>query len=163
MRTPANLILANPDVTANLAVSLGHLIRAGDTILLEGSLGAGKSHFARALIQHRLSELGVYEDVPSPTFTLVQTYDVGEFEIWHADLYRLSSPDEVLELGLDDAFEEAVTLIEWPDRLGELVPKNPCRIQLSTEMNHRRAVISWPDPRFEAWMSAFETVAKRDD
>ena len=92
------------------------LLRAGDCVLLEGPIGAGKTHFCRALIRARL---GREEDVPSPTFTLVQTYD-ADVEIWHADLYRLSHPDEALELGLEDAFASAICLVEWPERLGEL-------------------------------------------
>ena len=90
-------------------------------ILLDGQIGAGKTHFARALIQ---SLLPVPEDVPSPTYTLVQVYPGPGFEIWHADLYRLSGPDEVHELGLEDAFETALCLIEWPERLGHLTPKS---------------------------------------
>lgn len=89
--------------------------------MLEGAIGAGKSFFARALI---LSLLEEPEDVPSPTFTLVQTYDAPKFEIWHCDLYRLTSPFEAQELGLEDAFEDALCLIEWPDRLGDLAPQD---------------------------------------
>ena len=76
-----------------------------------------KSHFARALIQSRLAAIGRFEDVPSPTFTLVQCYDLGSVDLWHADLYRLTSPSECDELGLVDAFESAICLVEWPDRL----------------------------------------------
>lgn len=105
--------------TADLAVWIGALLRSGDCLLLEGPVGAGKSFFARALIQ---SVQDVPEDVPSPTFTLVQTYDTRIGEVWHADLYRLSSVDELVELGLEDAFHAAVTLVEWPERLGAARP-----------------------------------------
>ncbi len=114
---------ASPEATARFAAALAPRLGEGDVLLLEGQIGAGKTHFARALIQARLARDGArVEDVPSPTFTLVQTYDSGEIEIWHADLYRLTHPTEVEELGLMDAFTEAVSLVEWPDRLGDLLP-----------------------------------------
>lgn len=91
------------------------MLRTGDTILLEGDIGAGKTHFARSLIQ---SLQDAPEDVPSPTFTLIQTYETRAGPVWHADLYRLSSPDEIVETGLFDAMDDAICLIEWPDRLG---------------------------------------------
>lgn len=116
-----NIILGSPEETGALAQSLGAHVGAGDVVLLEGDIGAGKTHFARSLIQTLLPEP---EDVPSPTFTLVQIYDTSKFEIWHADLYRLTSPDEVVELGLTDAFQDALCLVEWPDRLAELTPEN---------------------------------------
>lgn len=113
----------SPEDTAAFARALAPGLRAGDVLLLEGQIGGGKTHFARALIQARLLADGApVEDVPSPTFTLVQTYDTGQVEIWHADLYRLTHPDEVEELGLVDAFSDAICLVEWPDRLGDLAP-----------------------------------------
>lgn len=118
----ALLTLDSADEMAALAVRLGKLLGPGDTLLLSGPIGAGKSHFARALIRARLADHGVVEDIPSPTFTLVQTYQAGDLEIWHADLYRLSLVDEVIELGLADAFQTALCLVEWPDRLGDEAP-----------------------------------------
>ncbi|MEM9009762.1 MAG: tRNA (adenosine(37)-N6)-threonylcarbamoyltransferase complex ATPase subunit type 1 TsaE [Pseudomonadota bacterium] len=117
------LTLTSPAATAALAVTLDDGLAAGDTLLLSGPLGAGKSHFARALIQHRLARIGQVEEVPSPTFTLVQIYQAGPVEIWHVDLYRLSSADEIAELGLDEAMRTAIALIEWPDRLGPTQPE----------------------------------------
>lgn len=114
--------LDTPEATAALATALAPRLGPGDSLLLTGDLGAGKSHFARALIRARLGD--PLADVPSPSFTLVQTYDAGDIEIWHADLYRLTGPDEVLELGLDSAFADAVCLVEWPDRLGADRPAN---------------------------------------
>ncbi len=124
------LPLHGPDATAALATALAPLCSGGDTIALWGGIGAGKSHFARALITARLAPLGRSEDIPSPTFTLVQCYDAGDLEIWHSDLYRLSHPDEVLELGLDDAFGRALCLIEWPDRLGPDLPAHALHLHL---------------------------------
>ncbi|MGY6696786.1 MAG: tRNA (adenosine(37)-N6)-threonylcarbamoyltransferase complex ATPase subunit type 1 TsaE [Roseinatronobacter sp.] len=121
---------SSPEATAILAARFGASLRAGDVVLLSGPVGAGKSHFARAVIQSRLASLGRIEDVPSPTFTLVQTYDLGQVDLWHADLYRLSDPDEILELGLDQAFEEAICLVEWPERLGSLVPRGALHLTL---------------------------------
>lgn len=118
----AQTTLTSPDATARLAIALGDGLRAGDILCLSGDLGAGKTHFARALIQHLQAADGRSEDVPSPTFTLVQTYEAAGQEIWHADLYRLSDPQEVDELGLTDAFDTAICLVEWPDRLGDEMP-----------------------------------------
>ena len=102
------LFSASPDQTAQFATNLAGSLAAGDVILLEGDVGAGKTHFARALIQ---SLLDTPEDVPSPTFTLVQTYQTPKGDIWHADLYRLTSPLEIEELGLTDAFETGICLV----------------------------------------------------
>ena len=119
-----SLALGSEDETDALARRIAGTLRPGDVLLLEGPIGAGKTRFARALIQTRLAACGRMEDVPSPTFTLVQTYDAGGVEIWHADLYRLSGPADVLELGLIDAFDTAICLVEWPDRLGPDGPEN---------------------------------------
>ncbi len=113
--------LADPDATARLAAALARLLRAGDLVALEGDLGAGKTAFARALIRELTT---AEEEVPSPTFTLVQTYEAADFEIWHFDLYRLEKPEDAFELGIEDAMAEAVTLIEWPDRLGRYLPRD---------------------------------------
>jgi tRNA threonylcarbamoyladenosine biosynthesis protein TsaE len=133
------LILPNADATTALGERLAALLQAGDTLLLHGSIGAGKSHLARAFIQARLGRM---EDVPSPTFTLVQTYDTDGPEVWHADLYRLTHPDEVLELGLGDAFASAICLIEWPDRLGSHTPGGALNLRL-TDLDEGRAAHVW--------------------
>jgi tRNA threonylcarbamoyladenosine biosynthesis protein TsaE len=104
--------------TAALGARVARLLRAGDTVTLAGPLGAGKTVFARGLIQHFLPG----EDVPSPTFTLVQTYETAQLSIWHVDLYRLKAAGEVRELGLDDALERGALVIEWPDRMGATLP-----------------------------------------
>lgn len=143
-RSP-DLILPLPDEasTAALGERLARAARAGDCILLEGPIGAGKSHLARAFIR---AKLGRMEDVPSPTFTLVQVYEADHVEIWHADLYRLGHPDEVWELGLDDAFRTAISLVEWPDRLGAHLPQGALHLRLEAAGDGRRAVISGGRP-----------------
>lgn len=123
------VLLTSEGAAADLAAQVWPLLGAGDTLLLSGPIGAGKSHFARALISTALAEHGVAEDIPSPTFTLVQTYQAGMLEIWHSDLYRLTHVDEVYELGLFDAFETALCLVEWPDRLGQDAPKQALHLE----------------------------------
>jgi tRNA threonylcarbamoyladenosine biosynthesis protein TsaE len=114
------LELPSETATQALAGCVAARLVPGDCLLLEGAIGAGKTAFARALIRARTGNPA--EDVPSPTFTLVQTYDAPGGEIWHADLYRLTHPDEAIELGLAEAMDKAICLIEWPDRLGDIAP-----------------------------------------
>ena len=104
--------------TERLAAGVAALARPGDVIALEGDLGAGKTAFARALIRALAGDPDL--DVPSPTFTLVQTYEEARPPVAHADLYRLDAPDEVAELGLDEAVRDGVLLVEWPEKAGAL-------------------------------------------
>ena len=152
-----HLTLCSPDDTAALARLIAPLMRGGDTILLRGDIGAGKTHFARALIQHLQAATGQTEDVPSPTFTLVQTYDVGNNEIWHADLYRLTSEDEIEELGLRDAFDSAICLIEWPERLGRMRPVNAIELdfQPGGDPDERTLTFHTTAPR---WLSLLPQI-----
>lgn len=113
--------------TEVLGKILARHLSPGDCLALYGDLGAGKTALARALLQG----LGVTEAVPSPTFTLVQTYETAELFVSHYDLYRLESPEEVLELGLDDALADGVALIEWPERAGRYLPEDALSITLS--------------------------------
>ncbi len=120
----------SPGETCAIARRLAPVLRPGDTVLLTGDIGAGKTHFARCIIQ---SLLACPEDVPSPTYTLVQTYAGRSGEIWHVDLYRLTDTSEVFELGLMDAFSDAICLVEWPDRLGDLAPPGALHLALTVE------------------------------
>lgn len=117
-QTILTLDLASEQETRLLATALAKLAAPGITVLLDGPVGAGKTTLARHVIHHLLAEHGQMEDVPSPTFTIVQSYEAGPLEIWHADLYRLTSTAELHELGLDTAFDTAFCLVEWPDRMG---------------------------------------------
>ena len=119
--------LTSPEETSRLASWFADFACPGDTFLLAGPVGAGKSHFARAFIQARH---GAETEVPSPSFTLVQTYEKDTDTIWHADLYRLGSPDEIAETGLFDMFDHAICLVEWPDRLGVEKPDRYLEITL---------------------------------
>ncbi len=109
--------LPDEAATARLGALIAPQLKAGDVIYLHGDLGMGKSALARGLIRALTTP---EQDVPSPTFTLIQSYDAPAFEILHLDLYRLTDPDEAYELGLDEARSHAVLVIEWPDRLGHL-------------------------------------------
>ncbi|KMW58922.1 TsaE protein [Candidatus Rhodobacter oscarellae] len=143
--------------TTDIAQRLAPLLGNGDTILLSGDLGAGKSHFARSLIQARMAAMGAIEDVPSPTFTLVQSYALPDIEIWHADLYRLSDPDEVLDLGLEDALMTALCLIEWPDRLDPALVKGAATLELrmTEHPGERDMRVLAGDPR---WLEMFRVA-----
>ena len=156
VKSPYTCTLASPEATADLAQELAPLLSNGDVILLQGGIGAGKTHFARSLIQHLMLEP---EDVPSPTFTLVQVYDGPDGEIWHSDLYRLSDPDEAVELGLEEAFETAICLVEWPDRLADLTPNDALMMEFSVaEEGVRDLTLSWSDTK---WSARLDPVLKQ--
>lgn len=131
------LTLDLPDdaATAALGARLGAAARAGDVIALVGDLGAGKTTLARGLIRHLI---GPETEAPSPTFTLVQTYQGPTFPIWHFDLYRLEHPGEARELGLEEAVD-GLALIEWPERLGRDLPATRLEVQLSFDGQGRIA------------------------
>lgn len=119
--------LPDEEATAALARGLAGLLRPGDLVALSGDLGAGKTALARAAVR---ALAGDDEEVPSPTFTLVQTYDAPSCTVWHFDLYRLSDPEEVVELGWDEA-RTGICLVEWPDRLGGLMPGDRLDLNLA--------------------------------
>lgn len=128
---PLRRVLPDEAATRAFGTALAPRLSPGDTLALRGDLGAGKSVLARAIVQARLAATGLWEEVPSPTFTLVQTYLAGGVEIWHSDLYRLGLPEEADELGLADAFETAICLVEWPDRLGDDLPATALDLTLA--------------------------------
>ncbi len=140
--------LPDEAATAALAARIAAVAIAGDVIALKGELGSGKTSFARAFIRAR----GGGGEVPSPTFTLVQVYELADASIWHLDCYRLRQPDEAWELGIEDAFHDGISLIEWPERIAALLPRDRLEITLlpGAAPGMRRAQLSgganW-DPR----------------
>jgi tRNA threonylcarbamoyladenosine biosynthesis protein TsaE len=148
---PPTLTVELPDLSAThaLAARLAALLRAGDAVLLEGPLGAGKSELARAVLRAAAGDPAL--EVPSPTFTLVQSYDLPAGPAHHFDLYRLDGPAGLEELGWDEA-REGIVLVEWPDRLGALAPPDALRIALAPmeAEDARRALLSGWDARLGA-------------
>jgi tRNA threonylcarbamoyladenosine biosynthesis protein TsaE len=132
--------LPDEAATAAFAARISALAEIGDVIALRGNLGAGKTTFARAFIRAR----GCAEEVPSPTFTLAQIYELASAAIWHFDLYRLESPEDAWELGIEEAFSDGISLIEWPERLGHLLPRYRLEITFlfAERPEARRAVIA---------------------
>lgn len=138
-------IHANDETTVrDLAAQIAQISRAGDVIALYGDLGVGKTVFARSFVQSlSLPD----EDVPSPTFTLVQMYD-GEksdgtaLTVYHFDLYRLKNPEEIYEIGFEEALSDGVSLIEWPQKAGNLLPKNRLEIHIEAPDASTRRVLT---------------------
>jgi tRNA threonylcarbamoyladenosine biosynthesis protein TsaE len=130
--------------TARLAAALARRARTGDIIALRGDLGAGKTAFARFYIR---ALVGEEIDVPSPTFNLVLVYDCAVAPVWHFDLYRLENADEIHELGIDDAFADGISLIEWPDRAGGALPADVLTVDMRAADgdSRRRIEVSGPD------------------
>ena len=127
----ARLALPDLDATRAFAAVIAGTARVGDAIGLAGVLGAGKTTFARAFVNARAAAIGAAPvEVPSPTFTLVQPYDIGGTAIHHFDLFRLDAPEDALELGIEDAFATGIALVEWPDRLGPLLPADALLVTL---------------------------------
>ena len=144
--TPA-FILDDLAATEQLGRRLAAMLRAGDSILLEGPLGAGKTALARALLRAVCDDPGL--DVPSPSYTLVQTYQARDFLVSHFDLWRLDGPSGLIELGWDEA-RDGVVLVEWPDRLGSLAPDDALTLRLDPVADHperRLATLSGWDRR----------------
>lgn len=141
--TPTTLSLASLDATAELAARIARALRPGDAVLLDGPLGGGKSALARAMLRALLADPALH--VPSPTFTLVQTYESPIGSITHFDLWRIDGPSAVQELGWEEA-QEGVVVVEWPDRLGPLAPADALRIQLNRtgEDHHTARLEGWP-------------------
>jgi tRNA threonylcarbamoyladenosine biosynthesis protein TsaE len=141
IEVPLDDIAATEALGRSLAGALGR----GDVVALAGPLGAGKTMLARSIIRARAEQAGVPppDEVPSPTYTLVQIYDIAPAPVWHLDLYRIERPEDALELAVDEAFASAVSLIEWPDRLGPFLPAERLDVTLALGAGDaRRATIT---------------------
>ena len=133
------LALPDLDATSRLGAAIAAGLAAGDAVALWGELGAGKTTLARAI----LTALGVKEDVPSPTFTLVQSYDTHPV-VSHYDLYRLKSGRELEELGFEDALAQGAVLVEWPERAPEALPAETLHVRLGAADGERMARLTGP-------------------
>lgn len=138
-RPLAEAVLPDLAATARLAERLALALAPGDVIALVGDLGAGKTELARAIVRALTGDPDA--EVPSPTFTLVQTYDLLEATVWHFDLYRLELADEVWELGLEEALAAGASLIEWPERAGGLLPRERLVLHFSHAGEGRRVTL----------------------
>ena len=129
-----------PDETATeqLGATLAARLKMGDIVGLKGDLGAGKTTLARAILRAAANDPDLI--VPSPTFTLVEIYDTARGPIWHFDLYRLDRPEQVYELGWEEALSQGIVLLEWPERLGSLLPRH-LLVTLEIEGDGRKALL----------------------
>lgn len=134
-------ICSDEAATAVLATRLAGKAEKGDVFALFGTLGMGKSVFARAFIKALCS----VSEVPSPTFTLVQEYSAPKFTVFHYDLYRLKSPEEIFELGMEEAMYGGVCLIEWPERMGEYLPRKCINITIEPVAEGRKITLDSSD------------------
>jgi tRNA threonylcarbamoyladenosine biosynthesis protein TsaE len=146
------VMLQDEAASERLGARLAPLLRARDVVALEGDLGAGKTTLARGLLRALADDPDM--DVPSPTFTLVEVYEFPAITVWHFDLYRLKQAEDAWELGLEQALGEAVSLIEWPERLETLLPANRLEIRLQAENGGRRATLAGDS----AWASRLQAL-----
>ena len=146
-------ILANKAETEALGASLAEIAIPGDIIALKGTLGSGKSVLARAFIRKYCKTT---ENIPSPTFTLVQTYDMGLVPVYHFDLYRIINSEETIELGIEEAFSDGISLIEWPERLESYLPKNHLEIWL--RVNNKDSIRNILLAGAESWQTRLDNL-----
>lgn len=138
MEKTTTIICKDEKQTINFGRKLAGIAQTGDCFALFGTLGMGKSVLARSFIQ----ELTSAEEVPSPTFTLVQSYETPDFEIYHFDLYRIKSAEEVFELGMEDALYQGVCLIEWPEKMGGYLPRDIFKLTITPYETGRKIEIT---------------------
>ncbi|MFV0625963.1 MAG: tRNA (adenosine(37)-N6)-threonylcarbamoyltransferase complex ATPase subunit type 1 TsaE [Alphaproteobacteria bacterium] len=131
-----NYKCANEKQTIEFGKKLAQIAKKGDIFLLNGTLGMGKTTLSRSFIQ----ALTNAEEVPSPTFTLLQTYETDAFEIYHFDLYRIKSPEEIFEIGIEEAMYEGVSLIEWPEKMEGYLPRRAFNLTITPDKNSGRNI-----------------------
>lgn len=153
-----SFILETEADTAALGAALSAVLGPGDILRLEGPLGAGKTALARALIQAKCGPV----EVPSPTYTLVETYEAADALIWHFDLYRIEKPEELRELGFEEAIEDGLCLIEWPERAGAAMPRGAIDLSISLVGERRTVDIEGLAPdACESVAAAYENRLKK--
>lgn len=130
--------LPDERATEQLGATLAARLKPGDVVGLKGDLGAGKTTLARAIVRAACGDPGMV--VPSPTFTLVEVYETPRGSFWHFDLYRLEAPEQVFELGWEEALAEGISIVEWPERLGLLLPRH-LSVTLEMDGDGRRALL----------------------
>ena len=133
-----SMSLADETATEQLGATLAARLHPGDVVGLQGELGSGKTTLARAILRAAAGDPELI--VPSPTFTLVEVYETPRGTFWHFDLYRLETPEQVFELGWEEALAEGISLVEWPERLGPLLPQH-LSVTLEVEDDGRRALL----------------------
>jgi tRNA threonylcarbamoyl adenosine modification protein YjeE len=138
--TPDLVSLPDLSATEAAATRLARFLRRGDLVALQGPLGAGKTTFTRALLR----AFGVKDDVPSPTFTLLQSYDTREFPVHHFDLYRLNRESDLEELGWDEALADGLVLVEWPERAQRRLPANLLMLHFALDARGARSLAIEP-------------------
>lgn len=144
-----SVFLPDAAATDRFGKALAHSLKRGDTVLLAGQIGAGKTCLARAAIAALHIKMGQPEpEVPSPTFTLVQAYELPGLQVWHADLYRLAEASEVTELGLEEAFGTDIVLVEWPDRL-EAMPDDALVLEINVLDSGRSVTLRSASDRWQ--------------
>ena len=151
MNASLDLLLPHLKATRNLANALAPLLRPGDVVTLEGSIGIGKTTFIRALLE----TLGCIEEVPSPTFNLLHTYELGSVTFWHFDLFRIERLPDVYELGIEDALETGICLIEWPKIMAKLLPTERLELEFFYQGEYSRRVSLRGE---EAWKQRLRKV-----
>lgn len=138
------------DETTQLGIELGRLVKPGDIICLTGDLGTGKTHITKGIAQG----LGIFENITSPTFNIVNEYDSGRLKLNHFDVYRVSDPDEIYAIGFDDyIFSDAVSIIEWANYIEEILPKDLLHILIEKDLskgeNYRKITLTPYGERYD--------------
>jgi len=142
-RAPETIITQNEEETAMAAARFAKILKGREVVLLDGAVGTGKSVFARALIR-ALTHPAM--EVPSPTFSLVQIYETARGPLWHFDLYRLKSPDDLYELGWEEAYDQAILVIEWPERMDQRLTPRAIRFTFRHGANPNERSITHAHP-----------------
>ena len=156
--TSSDLVLMSDGVasTAEIGRAAAKALAQGDLVAVSGTLGAGKSELCRAIVRALMQDAGL--EVPSPSYTLVNVYEHQDFQIWHADLYRIGDESELLEIGLEDAVTDSVVLLEWPQRWADL-PERHAKIDIQvTGADERRLDVTFAGGGWERLIGRLERM-----